>query len=473
MAEEDYTERRGRILNGNIIKTLFTLAWPIMVGNVLQTAYNLVDTFWLGKVSKEAVAAPTVSWPIIFLIISIGFGLATAGVSLVSQHTGAGSKERANKAAGQVFSILLLLSFAMGIVGFIGSGWILTDIIGAPTEVVPMAASYLKIIFAGLPLMFGFIAFNFLLRGVGDMKRPMYILGIGVIINVVLDPFLILGIGPFPQMLVSGAAAATVLTRGVSSAIGIYILFSNRADISLNLGVLKPDFGWLKKILDIGLPTAIARGGSALGFVAVMTLVTKFGTVPVTAYGIGQRVIQVVNIGIWGFAGSALTMVGQNIGAENKDRAGKIVYRTLLTSGLIMFAISIALFLFRGEIIGVFIDNKSVIETGSQFIAIFVFSLPFFGFFRIFDSTYRGSGHTKPALTLSFTRIWILRVGLCYFLAFGVSGVGMGMGVTGLWWGMALGNIIGAGLSYLYFLTGRWKSKTIEDSESLQPQNLE
>ncbi len=461
--------RRDQILNGNIVKTLLILAWPVVVASMLQTGYNLADTFWLGRVSAKAVAAPTTSFPLIMVLMAFGMGLATAGISLVSQHTGSGGDEKANEAAGQIFTLLLIISIVGGIIGFFSAGWLLRNVIGAPADVYPLALSYTRIIFIGSPVTFAFISFRFILRGTGDMKTPMYIRAIGVVLNVILDPLLILGIGPFPEMGVAGAALATVTTRGVAAGVGIYLLFNGKVDIKLSLKDLKIKLGWVKKILDIGVPASIARVGSSLGFVGLVAIIAHFGTIPLSAYGIGQRIIQMVNLGIWGFASASMTMVGQNIGAKQKKRAETIVDKTLLVSGVLMGIITVFIFLVRGHLVSFFLDEGSienymgVVNEASRFIAIFIVSVPFFGFFRIFDSTYRGTGHTKPAMVFSLMRILVLRIGLSYLFAFPVFGIGLDMGILGVWIGMAMSNIIIAFISYLYFRTGKWKERTIEE----------
>jgi putative MATE family efflux protein len=462
-------ERREKILNGSIIPTVLSLAWPVVVGSMLQVAYNLTDTFWLGRVSAVAVAAPTTSFPIIMVLYALGMGLATAGISLVSQHTGSGGDEQANQAAGQVFGLLFIISIVGGVIGFASSGWLLRNVVGASGAVYPLAHDYIRILFAGAPFMFGFISFRFILRGTGDMKTPMYIRLVAVVLNIVIDPLLILGIGPFPEWGVAGAAIATVATRGIAAAIGMYLLFNGRVDIDLSLADLRLEWRWVKQILDIGLPSSAARVGSSLGFVGLMALIYAFGNVvPPAAYGVGQRVIQMTNLGIWGFAGSATTMVGQNIGAEQKSRAEKIVRQTVLVSGAIMVVLSIGIFFVREPVVSVFLSSDidkfdAVVAEASRFIAIFVVSIPFFGWFRIFDSTYRGTGHTKAAMAFSLSRILIMRLGFSYFLAFPAFGFGLDLGLVGIWIGMTLSNIASAGVSYLYFRTGRWKEKTIEE----------
>src|SRR6056297_3324865 len=148
------------ILNGPIIKTLLVLGWPVMISNALQMLYNLVDTFWLGKIGKVAVAAPTVGFPVVFILISLGFGFSIAGVSLVSQHTGAGSSKNADKAAGQVISFMFVSSILLSALGYVIAPELLKTLMGVPEDVFPKALVYIRIIFSGLPLMFIFFAFR-------------------------------------------------------------------------------------------------------------------------------------------------------------------------------------------------------------------------------------------------------------------------------------------------------------------------
>ncbi len=464
-------EKREQILNGKIVPTLLTLAWPVVIGSMLQTAYNMADTFWLGRVSAEALAAPSVAFPLVMVLLAFGMGLATAGISLVSQHTGKGGKKKANEAAGQVFGLLLFISIITGIIGYFSAGWVLRNIIGVPEDVYPLALMYVKIIFIGAPITYAFTSFRFILRGIGDMKTSMYLRAIGVTLNMILDPILILGIGPFPTLGVAGAAIATVTTRGVASGVGVYLLFTGKVGIKLKLKHLKLKLRWVKKIFDIGLPASGARAGSALGFIGLIAIVSAFGTIPLGAYSIGRRVIGMVNLGIWGFASATMTMVGQNIGAGNKLRSEKIVKKTIMVSMALMAIISVAIYLTRTPLVSIFADEgaieqySAVVSESARFVAIFVFAIPFYGLFRIFDSTYRGTGHTKAAMMLSLTRIMVLRIGLSYLLAFPAYGYGLNLGILGVWIGMSLSNIIIAFVSYGYFRTDRWKEKTIEEEE--------
>ncbi|MFW6144233.1 MAG: MATE family efflux transporter [Candidatus Natronoplasma sp.] len=468
-------DQREEILSGSIVKTLLILALPVMVSSAMHTAYNIVDTFWLGKLGSAEVGAPTAAWPVIFSFLAIGMGLSTAGVSLVSQHTGAGGTDQANEAAGQVFGFILIIGVVAGVVGFLAAPLIL-KLVGTPPDVFPLATSYLRIVLLSMPFIFAYISFRFLLRGIGDMVTPMLIRGFLVVLNMILDPILIFGISDvfgtgysIPALGVTGAAIATAVSRTLAALVGIYLLFHDRVDISLSLKDLKLKFRWVKQILKIGAPATLARAGSALGFIFMFAIVATFGEKPVAAYGIGRRVIHVITFAIWGFAAASMTMVGQNVGAEQPERAEKIVKKAVIVASVIMFTVAVGLLIFREPIVRFFIEDKRVVQEGARYIAIFGLTIPFFGIHRIFDSTFRGTGHTVPAMGLSLFRIWVLRVFFSAFLAlsvisFGVFtlNIGLGFGVVGIWYGMAASNVIIAGLSYLYFISGRWKEKTIK-----------
>lgn len=460
------------ILNGPIIKTLLVLGWPVIVSNALQMLYNLVDTYWLGKIGKVAVSAPTVGFPVVFLLISIGFGFSIAGVSLVSQHTGAGSSRGANKAAGQVLSFMLVSSVVLSAIGYGIAPGLLRTLMGVPEDVFPKALVYIRIIFAGLPLMFVFFAFRSLTRGIGDMITPMLVTGASVIGNMFLDPLLIFGPGFFPEMGVAGAALATVLSRGAASFIAIYLLFSGKLEIHLHWRDLILKLRWVKQILKIGLPSAIGQAGTAVGSVLLMGLISRLGVVAVSSYGIGQRIIRLLNVAIWGLASPLTTMIGQNIGAENENRASSIAKRAYALSFSALVTLALFVFLLRRPLFRVFIDDPEVVEAGARFLSIFLWSIPFFGIFRLTSSVFRGSGHTRPPMIMSLIRLIPLRVGVSYLLAFGVVGINLGM--DGIWLGLFTSNFVVGVLAFGWFLTGSWKGRTIKEKEPKEtvPEDL-
>lgn len=217
------------------------LAMPILAGNLLQSSYQFVDAYWVGKVGKEAVAAVSVSGPIAFLIIALGTGFAMAGTILVAQYAGAGKKEQVNRSASQTLLSVVVISLVLSMVGFFAAESIL-NAMGVDPEVMHYALPYLQTTFCGLIFTFIFSMFQSILRGVGEVNMPLYIIMGTALLNFVIDPMFILGFGPIPQMGPQGAAVATLLTQGISAAIGLWILFRGSYGIKLNWSDFKPDF---------------------------------------------------------------------------------------------------------------------------------------------------------------------------------------------------------------------------------------
>jgi putative MATE family efflux protein len=462
---------RDHILGGDIVRTALLLGWPVMAANVAETIYNLTDTFWLGRLGPEAVAAPSISWPIVFLFMSISSGFAVAGVSLVSQYTGAGMPKKANKSAGQLLFVLLVTSLGAAMVGFPFAGDILA-LMGASQVVQATTTPYLRVMFAALPFLFFHFGFRAMLQGYGDTKTPMILTVAACVLDTALDPFFVFGWGPIPEMGVVGAAVTTLMTRGLVAVIGIYLLFSGRLGIMLKLADLKPDLGWLKRVVAIGGPSAIGLSGTALGFVALISLVSVEDKllpgegVLLAAYGIGFRLVNFINIVLWGGVSAVSTMVGQNLGANQEARAGTIVKRLLLAFFLLSLAGCAAIYVLRGPLYQVFINDPAVLDAGSVFITFFVFSVPFFTVFRMVSGVFEGAGNTRPAMVLSIVRLWGLRTLLAYVFYYVLR-----MGAAGIWAGMTIGNLGGAALSVAWLSRGSWKQRVIDEKPKLaRPQ---
>jgi putative MATE family efflux protein len=446
---------RERILNGPIIKTMALLAWPVMVSNGLQALYNLIDAFWLGRVSTQALSAPTVAWPVIFTFMSLGIGYQMAGSAIVAQYTGAGDRTGADRAGSQVLAFLLLLSAAVGGGAFALAPGILR-LLRTPADVYPLSVSYLRTVALGFPLMYSSFAFTGLRLGIGDTRTPMYLNGMSVLLNAILDPLLIFGWGPWPELGVAGAAIATVLARGLAGVVGVGLLATGRLGLRLRARWLLPRWAYVGQILRVGTPNVIDHVGTSLGFTVLMGLVAGFGTTVVAAYGVGQRIINLFNTAIWGATSALLTMVGQNLGADQPERAEAIARRGIRATFAVLVVLAAVLILLRRPLYLLFISDPEVIGWGKLFLAVFVPSVPFFGLFAASSSVFRGSGHTVPPMVMSLFRLWGLRVFLSWLLGYKLS-----LGPLGLWTGMALSNFLGGLALYGWLLRGTWKTKVV------------
>lgn len=446
-------DNREAILNDSIPRTLFKLSWPIMVGNTMQVLYNLADTFWVGKMGAESVAAISVGFPLVFLLISIGGGMTIAGTTLVAQYTGSDNQKMVDHVAGQIFTLVIFLSIFFGLIGFIFNRKIL-NLIGAPANIMEDAVAYLNIIFAGVAFMFIFFVFTALLRGVGDTKTPMKMMVFSTLFNIVLDPFLILGWGFFPQLGVRGAAIATVLSRALAGIYGVYLLFMGKKGIKLYLKDLIPDLETQKRIIKLGTPSAAEQSIIALGMTILMSIVSTFGTLAVAAYGIGNRILSVVMMPMRGLSMATTTMVGQTMGADDVDRAEKIAWTAVVLTFSLMMALILITQIFPGQIISVFNDNPEVVAYGIDFLKIVGLSFGFLGIRIVIGGSFRGAGNTVAAMVLAIIALWGIRVPLAKVLS-----DNFGMGTTGIWWGMFMSNLLSAIIGAIWFKKGSWKEE--------------
>jgi putative MATE family efflux protein len=451
----DPIRTRERILNGPILKTMVLLAWPVMVTSALQALYNLVDAFWLGRLGTAAVAAPGMAWPILFFFMSFAGGFQAAGSTFVAQHFGAGDRRGAEESAGQLLGFLWILSVILGALGY-GLAPTVLRLIRAPEEVFPYALIYLRIECMGLPIMFVAQAFGGFMVGLGQTRFLMYINASSLLLNAVLDPVFIFGWGPIPAWGVAGAAWATVLSRAVVAAVGLGILFSGKRGLRLSVRDLWPRLSRVLPILRVGLPNVLDQASTSFGFVVMMGLVAGFGTTVVAAYTVGNRIINLINVVSWGAGSALVAMIGQNLGAENYERAAQVARRGITATFLALVGLYGVTLLLRRPMFAMFVSDPNVIQEGVWYIAIFGISIPFFGLFDASAAVFRGAGHTVPPMIMAIVRLWGLRV----FLAW-LFGYQLGFGTTGMWVGMTLSNVLAGIALVLWLRRGTWKRRVV------------
>ncbi len=439
------------LTEGSIISTIFKLSWPLVAANLLQSLYNIVDAFWLGKLGPLAINAPTLSWPVIFLVISFAGGFGMAGTSFVAQHHGAGEEDMVGEATGQTLFIMAVLSIGLGVLGFF-----LTDSIvhwmGASEQLIPLASIFMKTIFISIPFTFGFMIYSSILRGYGDTITPMKLSLYSVIANMALDPILIFGLIGFPKLGVFGAALATFITRGVFTIYAFYLLLSGKNGLKVTKKNLIPKWKRLSHIMKIGLPLGLSQSGQALGFVVMTAIITSFGNYTLAAFGIGNRIISLATMFSMGVTAASAAIIGQNLGAHKIDRAEKSLKETLLLNTLIMIGISAVMIIFRRPLMEIFITDQNVVKQGTHLMFIIAFFMPFFSIMQTFMAAFNGSGHTMASMWLMISRLWFMRIPLIYLMGWSLK-----IGSDGIWWAMGLSNAGAALMALLLYLPGSWK----------------
>ena len=455
--------RPDDLTTGPITRSLLQLAWPVMLSNLFQTLYNFVDRLWLGRWGAVGIAAVQVSFPLVFLTISVASGFTVAGMALIAQFTGANREEDANLAAGQVFVFSALLAATLAVVGFFTAGPIMS-LMGAAKDLTAAASEYLRIIFMGAPLIFSTFLFAALLNGSGDTVTPMILMAVSVSANILLDPFFIFGWGPFPEWGVAGAAVATVLSRGLVALVGFYLLFSGKLGIHIRFSHLRPRWPMLRQIASIGTMSSIGQTGTALGFTILNGALARLGTAVINAFGIGTAFISIVLMPAMGLGQATATMVGQNLGAEKPDRARRVAWDGVLISSIILVAAAALVIPFRSHLIRFFMTDPEVVAIGIRMLLLVGFAFPFMGIIQVMIGVYQGSGHTAYSMFFGLFRLWGLRIPLIYLLAYVLA-----WGSDGVWWAMFWSNLGAALVSLGCFLTGNWAKqviKTIPDEMS-------
>ncbi|MFH5797613.1 MATE family efflux transporter [Haladaptatus sp. CMAA 1911] len=456
------------ITEGPLVGPMVRLAWPIVVIQLLQVTYNIADTFWLGALSSEAVGALSLAFPIIFFLISIGGGFTTAGSILVAQHTGAGGEEEASAVAGQTLSFVSIVAVVISVVGYL----LVDPMLGllpadeqTATVIVPMAADYMRVFFLGSPFLFGFFVFSALMQGYGETRPPMRIMAVSVLLNVVLDPLFIFGVGSFDGMGIRGAAIATVLSRAVATVIGLYVIFGTDAGPSVERKHLSPDLDRIREIVRIGVPTAAEQSTSSLAMVVLTGMVATFPPAVVAAYGLGNRLSSLVFLPAMGLGQATNTMVGQNLGARKPDRAERSVRLAGALVAGVMFVVALVAFLVPEPLVSAFLsaDSPQAVATiayGSDYLRIMAPMFVFMGVLQVVLGAFRGAGSTRTALAFSMVTLWVVRVPATYLLVF------LGdWGPTGIWTGVALGDTVGAIVAVAWFLRGTWKKAVVADAD--------
>ncbi|AGB31677.1 MATE family drug/sodium antiporter [Natrinema pellirubrum DSM 15624] len=459
------------LTSGSIGKPLFFLSMPIVVTNLFQTAYNLADTFWLGQYNTDALAAISFAFPMVFLLISLGMGISVAGSVLVAQFTGAGEERKAEYAASQTVTFAVIASIILGSIGYVGVDNFL-GLMGASQDVLPLATSYMEVISLGLVFMFGFAVFVSLMRGYGDTITPMLVMFGSVVLNIILDPFLIFGwtvveneplIGTvaFPELGIQGAAIATVFSRALALVVGLLIMFRGERGVQIHLRDMVPDLSYLRRLVRIGLPASIEGTGRALSMNLLLVIVAIFPDTVVAAYGIGTRVFSVAFLPALAVARGVETMTGQNIGADKPDRAAqaaglaaKVLFGLLTVTG-------IAAFLFPEPIVSIFVganqaNAAQVVDIGAEFIRYVALTFGFMGIMRAYTGSFRGAGKTLTAAAISVLTLGVIR--------FPVAWITAGpLGETGVWLSFAVSNVAGAIIAYVWYQGGTWRGSDLTE----------
>lgn len=446
--EVDFTQ-------GSIARATILLAIPMIMEMAMESVFAVVDIFFVAGLGTAAVATVGLTEAMITLLYAIAIGLSMGTTAMIARRIGEKNTEAAELAAGQAIWLGVFVSIIVGLVGLFFAENILT-IMGADDAVVATGVGYTRIMFgASFTIVFLFLI-NAIFRGAGDATLAMRALTLANCINIVLDPCLIYGYGPFPEMGITGAAVATNIGRGIGVIYGLYYLCGGGGRIKLDWGNMKLQLEVVIRLCRISIGGVSQFLVSTASWVFLMQIVSGFGSEAVAGYTIAVRIVMFSILPAWGLSNASATLVGQNLGAGLPDRAEKTVWHIVAYNSLYMALASILMFLFTEPIVGVFTQDIEVAAYAVQCLHIFAAAYVAWGAGMAIIQAFNGAGDTMTPTWINVFCFWIVQVPLAYTLA-----LGLGFGPVGVFWAVFVSDILTGIVGYLAFRRGTWKLRVV------------
>jgi putative MATE family efflux protein len=440
------------LTSGSIRASIFALAWPAMGSMLAQTLFGLTDALWVGRLGPDALAAIAGGSFVLWMLLAVGEVVNVGTAAVVAQLAGA---ERAREASGAA-------TVGLGAAVLVGAGMIpiagsalpaAFDLMRLPGGVRDGAHAYLDVIVGGLPLVYAFYAADAVYRGFGNTRTPMRVDLAAVVVNAVLCPILIYGVGPAPRMGVAGAAAATIIAHAFG--LGAKLHLARRNGIDLSMRLVERPAAVARTIARVGLPVGLTGLCMASVFLFLTRIITAIGTAPLAALSIGHRLESVPYFACVGFSGAAAALVGQNVGAGRPDRAERAAWGAVAYCCLLVGAVSILYAVVPREMVGLFSSDAAVVESGSRYLRIIAPIEVLMAVEIVLIGALSGAGDTAVPMAISIT-FTAARVPAAHLLAHEA-----GLGSDGVWLAVAGSVLVRGVLMAAWFRTGRWKRRRL------------
>lgn len=435
--------RRARLVEGAVGSHLWRLGVPMAFGFLFVLLFQIVDTFWVGQLGTEPLAAIGYTFPIGFLIMSIALGLAVGTASVLSHAIGAGQEERATRLATDAVALSVVIVVPTSVIGMLTIDQVF-GAMGATGQVLEYVRDYMEIWYPGVGMLFMPIVGNAAIRATGDTRTPAVIMGLSGGLNMVLDPLMIFGLAGFPRMEVQGAALATVLSWGLTSIAALALLRWRERLIDLRPPRLAAVLESWKAILFVAGPAAATSMVVPISAAVLTAMLSRFGDEAVAAYGVGVRIEPIAMIGTMALASALPVFVGQNWGAGQFDRVReglRLSQRFGLTWGL---GIWLLLFAFRWPLASSFNDDPRVVELIARFLVILPASYGMLAVNLLITSALNALNRPLQSAAWAAMRMFVLTVPLAWIGS-------RWTGVEGVFWGAALANVLAGALTWLWF----------------------
>jgi putative MATE family efflux protein len=417
----------------------------------MESLFAVVDIFFVSKVSTEAVATVGLTESVITLVYSVAIGLSTAATATISRRIGEGNPAQAKRAIGQVILISLSISLVIAVVGTWFAGDILRAM-GADEKVIATGTNFARIQFLSSPVVVLLYSLSGALRGAGSAATAMRSLIVANVFNMILGPILIFGVGPFPELGVTGAAIATATGRSIGVAYQLFSLTKVNKMLSLTWADLAPNKEMIATIVKVATGGTVQFLIGSASWIFLTRILSEFGSDVVAGYTISIRVIMFTLLPAWGLANAAATLVGQNLGAQKPERAEASVWKCAFYN--LVFLLGLSVFMFAGAemIVSLFSTNAKVVETGKTALRVLCLGYGFYAYGMVVIQSLNGAGDTKTPTVLNLICFWAIEIPVAYVLA-----VILDMGPIGVFASVPIAESVLALLGIWRFRMGGWK----------------
>jgi len=436
-------------------KAIFLLAVPMILEMIMESTFAVFDIYFVSKLGADAVATVGITESLMTIVYAIGFGLSIATTALVSRRIGEKKKEKAGETAVQAIVTGMLFSVFITIPGVLFPKELLA-LMGASEEMIETGYTYPMIMLSGNGIIMLLFIINAVFRSAGDAALSMRVLFLANILNIILDPCLIFGWGPFPELGITGAAVATNIGRGIAVIYQIYLLFRGNSRIKIALHHFKISFKIIRKIIRLSLGGIGQNIIATSSWVFMVRIIAEFGAEVLAGYTIAIRIIIFSILPSWGLANAAATLVGQNLGAKKPGRAEKSVW-TAGVVNMILLSLFALVFIFATEwFMELFTDDPLVILAGAECLEIISYGFVLYGIGMVIIQSFNGSGDTTTPTWMNMVAFWLIEIPLAWVLSMKV-----GLEQQGVYFSIIIAESILTIIAILLFRRGNWKKQKI------------
>ncbi len=446
--ERDFTEVK-------LSRAILLLAIPMVLEMLMESLFAVVDIYFVSKIGSDAVAAVGITESLLTIVYSIGGGLGVATTAMVARRIGEKNPAGAAFVAVQGIIAGFSVSMLVSMPGIFFSKDLLR-LMGASNSVIEAGAIYTAIIMGSNGLIMLLFIINAIFRSSGDAAISMRVLWLANIINIILDPCLIFGLGPFPALGIKGAAIATALGRGLAVLYQFILLFKGKKRVKISLKQFKINFKVMKQLFNLslgGIGQSIIATSSWIGLVRIIAV---FGSEVVAGYTIAMRIIYFSLLPSWGLSNAASTLVGQNLGAKKPGRAEKAVWATGYVNMVFLGIIAVVFIFLPGPIIRIFTREVNVVANGSVCLRFIAYGNLFYALGMAIIQGFNGAGDTATPMKINFFCYWLLEIPLAWVLA-----MPMGMAEKGVYVAIVIAESMMTIVSALIFRRGQWKKRQV------------